>query len=546
MSLQTDSIAFAEEDAHSAVSRRTSVEDEGALLRRAAGGDPEALRALCERLAPRVERAVRALFGGALAGAQAGERALHSLIELLASCPRDGGRESLEAWADRAAACSAVRLARAARGPELARDARAGELARAPSLPGDIISLARENARFDPRAARNFDRYLGLLSSASRELLVLRYVFGLSLGELAEVLGSPLSATKEGLLAARRELRGLARPRAREAGRALGAGAERWCALRDREAVGASLSAGELAELAELEARDPEVWAFAAQLRVLERYFEKTEPSDEREANARRMRVEQALAAVAPPPAQLATLASDADLDRAPEFDGSRWVRALAWLASAALTAASAAAVYLHRPLEQGVVGSADTALQQSTGPTVEALASARVAPPGGLRRDQVSLAAGERIAQGDAIEALARPGCVIVEPGAELCLASGSQVRVLSLLAHGPRFELARGRAVVRGVPSREPVRMTVVAAGSEASGASAIFAVERAGDAVQVRVLHGRSEVRVAGGPILEVSEGHAARPRGSDASEVTPLGAAAARRDEDLLPSPGAVRK
>ncbi len=525
--VETDSMAGARaelspptpafEARRSAVSRRTSRQADIELLRRAGEADAEALRRLCERLAPRVERVVRALFGAALSAADTEDLVSQALVELLRARPRELRGESLERWVDRSAARSAVRRARAL--PSYAaRDERRNEPAR------DVLP------------ARSFDRYLGLLTAASREALVLRYGFGFSLNELCEVLESPLLSTKERLLAARRELRSWVRPRRRARGRALGLGAERWCALRDREARGDALSVAELEDLAALEAEDPEVWVFAAQLRALERYFDSAKVSDE---PAARERVERALAQFASEsPAPLLPVADrQVELERLPELEGSRWVRALALLGSVALTAASAAAVYLHRPREPGGRALERAASEPAPRPTVEALASARLAARGAhLRREPVGLSDEAQISQGDVLEAVERGGCIVVEPVAELCLGPSSRVRVASLLAREPRFELQRGRVIARARTERATA--VVIGAGeSEVIGAGATFGVERDA-ALQVRTLRGRAGVRTGSGATIELNEGHTANIDATGALQVVALTPMLARRDWELL--------
>ena len=286
--------------------------------------------------------------------------------------------------------------------------------------------------RVDERGARTFEQYLALLPEQSRQILLLRHGLAFALGELSEALQCSLPVAREQLRAARRDMRSLVRRKSDGGAAALGQGAQRWCVLRDREALGESLGPDEHEELTQLEARDPEVWAFVAQVRALELFFDSSQARagtarfDISQASGGTVRFDSAgeapqsgaeheLAArsvaaleVTSPTLRTRAQALAPATDTGPDFEGSGWVRRVAIGSSIALAAASAIALWLYNPpappaldtrsvrapavsraerADAAVRAAAFGAEAMALQPTVEALPTARTAVRGARLR---------------------------------------------------------------------------------------------------------------------------------------------------------------
>jgi RNA polymerase sigma factor (sigma-70 family) len=507
-------------------------------MQRVAEGDLEATRAVGERMSPRVTRVARAIMGGSL---DAQDAAQHALVDLLRAYPSYRGRARFERWVDRAAAVSVLRFARAVR----RRDG--DELEEQLAAPAGR-EVADGAARGD-RGPRSFEQYLTLLQPTTREVLLLRHALGFPIAALAEALQTSTHAAKEQLLIARRALRALVRRRGTVAGN-LGAGAQRWCALRDREALGEVLSASEQAELSALEARDAEVWAFVAQVRALELYFDpaRVEP----QLSDHHALVERAVLAlqVTAPSASRHAADSEAELERAMEPEGSKLVRLLALGTSIALAVSTGLALMLYRPPVTEPLGAlrsdqpdAQVAAMAAPNltPTVEALSSARTSRRGArLRIGMRTLGEGTSLAIGDVVESAERTACLQLEPAAELCLPAWSALRVLSLYARERSFELVRGRVVTR-IGERAGGAAVHVGVGElSLSAREGTFGVERTpdGSSLRARAIKGALEAR-RNDIVQQVDEGRALLYRaGDDALQVAPLSPALAQRDLDVL--------
>ena len=299
----------------------------------AASDEGDAVRALVVRMAPRVLRLARGFMGNT---PDAREAALHALIELLRARP--GVRPLAGPGAlDRACSLAILRFARAVK----RRDQ--GLVTPPPSRMRGLLAA---------RSARTFEQFLAALPEESREALLLRHALGLSLGELAGALQVSVPSARHRLIAARRALRGLVRPRGRgSSAAALGTGAQRWCAQRDREAVGEPLTPDELSELSELEARDAEVWAFVAQVRALELYLDGAGDGTPRPEHRELVdRTLLALQVTSPALPAVPAFDSEALLEQSMEPRGSQLVRVAALSTSLALAAATVAALITYRP----------------------------------------------------------------------------------------------------------------------------------------------------------------------------------------------------
>ena len=514
------------------------------LLAKAGRGDQEAASQLAERLAPRTQRLARALMGGSV---DADDAALHALTELLRSPASYRGKEPLERWADRKSAFAVMRFARAV-------TRRSGP------------SEAAVRRPRDERTARTFEQYLQALSDNARQALLLHHALGLTLAELADGLQCPVAVARQQLLAARAELRSLVRRRGGQPA-VVGPGAGHWCAQRDREAVGQVLRADEQAELAQLEARDPEVWAFVAQVRALELYLDapRSGPSAF-QGGTLAARAVAALGVTRPASGDPKVVREV--LRPARDLEGSRVVRWLAVGASFMLAFATAGALLVYRPpprpsaataqptlisapqagsvASSGAASAAVAAGVQALAvgrwaPTVESLPSrASTAERGGrLRRAGRVLTPGTQLSRGDIVEAFERNGCLQIEPGTTVCLALGSAVRLVSLSSRDRELELSRGRAVVRMDPRLEPARLTLRAGALEVSAVRAAFGVERTfdGQIARARSLRGVVDARV-GKRTETIDESTSALCRSAEDLVLVPSVAVAAQRDWEVL--------
>ncbi len=171
--------------------RETRAEDADLqLARRAADGDERARRLLANRLVRRVARVARAMLQNAVDAEDASQVAL---IEILRSIHSYAGGGSLERWADRITARTVIRFARRER--ERSRTvAQTGGLGREAQGPQMSMEL-------------QLGAYLEPLSSARREVLVLRHVLEYSVREIAELIGAPEGTVKDRLVAARKQVR---------------------------------------------------------------------------------------------------------------------------------------------------------------------------------------------------------------------------------------------------------------------------------------------------------------------------------------------------
>ncbi|WP_394828104.1 RNA polymerase sigma factor [Pendulispora albinea] len=174
-------------------------EEADARLARQAATDATARDAIARRLGARVRRLCRALIPHADDSDDAAQLAL---LDIVQSAPGFRGESSLEAWADRIAVRTAIRVARQRR---LASVRTQGDIA-----PDDLAAPGPS-----PKAAdgipRSIAAYLDELPEARRTVLVLHHVMGCSVPEIAEVTGVSMNTVKDRLLAAREQVRRMVR-----------------------------------------------------------------------------------------------------------------------------------------------------------------------------------------------------------------------------------------------------------------------------------------------------------------------------------------------
>lgn len=316
---------------------------------------------------------------------------------------------------------------------------------------------------------------------------------------------------------------------------------DRWAELRDREALSEPLSEQERKEAESLELSDPLVRAQAAPLRELSRMLERA--SLERPTAEDRDMVDRVLRSVRVTTGRAMPEAIDADaeMERAVDPEGPRWVRPTAIAVSILLPAAAALSLIFYEPKPPANKGPVTTQLSAPTlAPTVIELAHARTAPRGQrLMRAGRMLPSNTDLVEGDRVESGVSPGCLVVDPGVNVCLAANSEVKVASLSRAARNLEVLRGHAIAHLDKQAPGDGFALSAAGVSAQATGTIYSLERVSDdAVQVRVLEGH--VKVLGTAqtreltALQTVRYRAAAPEG----EVEPLLVVHQTRMWDLL--------
>lgn len=174
-------------------------DDSDARLAQEAATDPVARDALARRLGPRVRRLSASLLRSAH---DAEDAAQHALLEIVRSAPTFRGESTLEAWADRIAVRTAIRLARARRLASVRSEG---------SVDPDELPGPAPAGNVGETLPRSIVAYLDELPEARRTVLVLRHAMGYSIQEIAEYTGVSPNTVKDRLLAARDQVRKMVR-----------------------------------------------------------------------------------------------------------------------------------------------------------------------------------------------------------------------------------------------------------------------------------------------------------------------------------------------
>jgi len=177
---------------------------ESALLTGAAGGDPDAVRALIDSIGPVVYGFVFARVGGDEPAAQ--DLLQETLIEALRSAPTFRGDASLRTWV-----CAIARR-RLARHYEAERRQAVAESGLA--LLGGVAA-STGTGRDEVERRDEIVRSLGRLPAIHRQVLVMKYLDELSVSDIADELGrspvqiqSLLQRARDGLRRAMEEASG--------------------------------------------------------------------------------------------------------------------------------------------------------------------------------------------------------------------------------------------------------------------------------------------------------------------------------------------------
>jgi hypothetical protein len=321
---------------------------------------------------------------------------------------------------------------------------------------------------------------------------------------------------------------------------------ERWAALRDREALGEVLSADEQAEAQRIEAEQQGVRACVAKGRELEQYL--SEGQGRRLDRSDRDMVQRALAAlrVTSPSVRGRVLEQhEAELARAVDPEGPRWIRVTATLTSVGMAAAALWALMVYEPrsvrrARDVAPAASNTPLPTAFTPSVQALAMAHTGARGArLSLGGKPLPPSTPLSQGDEVKAGDRPGCITMADEIEVCLGPGATLHLSDLSAGALSLSLLRGRATVRFL--REAQGTLKVGMGEvQVRVRDGVVGLERNEDAsfVRVRSLRGEASV-IAGDARVALSEGRVAVYRSqANALEVVDLLPAYAQRDWDLV--------
>jgi len=169
------------------------------LARAAAAGDVAATRLLLDSLAPRIERIVHMVMGGAHADAD--DVAQQALIAIVQALPSFRGECEPKSYASRIA----VRVAVAARKRARARMARVQDAVEADAIASDQ-ELPAEAVRASRRKAV-IRELLTELPDEQAETLALRIMLGWSLEEVADATGAPVNTVRSRLRLGKQALR---------------------------------------------------------------------------------------------------------------------------------------------------------------------------------------------------------------------------------------------------------------------------------------------------------------------------------------------------
>ncbi len=276
-------------------------------------------------------------------------------------------------------------------------------------------------------------------------------------------------------------------------------GVDRWSELRDREALGEPITGRERDECEALEVADPVVRAQAAPFRERSRMLERA--SLERPTATDRDIVDRVLLSVRVTSGQAVpgSVDADAEIERAVDPEGPSWVRPTAVAISIFLPAAAAVALLMYEPKAAPRTGPITTQLTPTLSPTVVELAHAQTSARGPrLFRSGHVLPWRTDLVEGDRVQSGSSVGCLVIDPGVDVCLAPDSEVKLTSLSRTERSIEVQRGQAIAR-LDAQAPGDGFELHAGVvRALAQGTIYSLERSStDEVRVRVLEGHVTV-------------------------------------------------
>ncbi len=174
------------------------IENDSELAYYAARGDEQACRRLVDRLFSRVRRTMSYLAGG---GADAEDLSQMALIQIVRSAGSFRGDCTLEYWADRVAVQTAAK--------HFAKNKRRTELRETYSVtpPGGHMV---ENEVEQLRLGRRLSQVLRGLTKKHRTAVVLHYLYGYKVAEIAELTGARVNTVRGRIRVGKKKLRQLA------------------------------------------------------------------------------------------------------------------------------------------------------------------------------------------------------------------------------------------------------------------------------------------------------------------------------------------------
>lgn len=315
---------------------------------------------------------------------------------------------------------------------------------------------------------------------------------------------------------------------------------ERWGELRDRQALGETLTAAELAECEQLEGSDMDVALEANFYSSLEGMLEHggNDPAADKLVEAALSKVNADADTTGENPLEEVTRLTQYRRQDAVEDtdDGPRWIRQSAWAAVAAMAAAAVFALATFDPQDQGATPSGDASSPAVAGtdpkaaptnarpgapepavrtPQVVALAQAHVGDRGSLYRqgEQAALAQADALSEGTVVETRDAAACLRVDPGVDVCMAAASRVRLAQLQLSERVLEVQAGRVVASLQPQPANATFSLSHGVVRATATGTVFGMWVDDTGLDVRVVQGRIEV-AAQGEQAALESGQAAR--------------------------------
>jgi RNA polymerase sigma-70 factor (ECF subfamily) len=163
------------------------LDEPDALVRAATGGDRRAIERVLQQVFPRVLRTCRGILGRT---AEAEDAAQESLIEIARALPRFRGEGSVSGYATRITIRTAMRMRKQARPPAVSMDE-----AREPVAP----EHGPDDAVVGQRRRQVLRALLDTLPSEQAETVVLRFLLGHGLEEVATITETPRNTVRSRL-----------------------------------------------------------------------------------------------------------------------------------------------------------------------------------------------------------------------------------------------------------------------------------------------------------------------------------------------------------
>ncbi len=241
------------------------------------------------------------------------------------------------------------------------------------------------------------------------------------------------------------------------------------------------------------------------------------------------------------------TADADAEIERAVDPEGPRWIRPTAVAISIMMPAAAAVALLLYEPKAAPATPVSATPREtQTLTPTVVELAYARTSARGPrLFRSGRVLPWQTQLVEGDRVESGASAGCLMIDPGVDVCLAPGSEVKLVSLSRAARTVRVQRGQAIARLDPQAPGDGFELRAGAVRALAQGTVYSLEYNGaDDARIRVLKGHVKVLAAMSETLVSASQLATYRDAEQAVTLAALPSGQAARMWELLATRGSV--